>query len=64
MQPIELSPNSGGTFSRRAPRTNLDEFWGVVYDNGAVPDAWFSIKNLTPYVIPVKAARSAGDNGK
>jgi hypothetical protein len=63
MEAIELTPESGVTFNRRAARTNPDEFWGVVYDNGAQPDAWFSIKNLTPYVIPMKV-RGAGAGGK
>jgi hypothetical protein len=63
MAPIPLTPDTGVTFSRRAPRTHMDEYWGVVYDNGKVPGAWFSLKNLTPYVIPVKVSRGASGAG-
>ena len=64
MAPMELTPDTGVDFSRRAARTSLDEYWGVLYDNGKVPGVWASIKSLIVYVIPVKSSRGAGVGGR
>ncbi len=64
MEPMELTPDTGVDFSRRVQRTHLDEYWGVLYDNGKVPGAWASIKSLFVYVIPVKVSRGAGVGGR
>lgn len=66
MQPMQLDPQGNVDITRKADRSasGPDEYWSVLYDNGAQPDCWASIKSYTAYVIPVKIARGSLDSGR
>lgn len=59
-QPMVLTPDGSADYTRK-PDRRIDEYWKILYDNGAQPGVWFSIKKAIAYIIPVKAARGSLD---
>lgn len=56
---LELIPTKG--LSRMAP-SRLNERWRPRFTNGAIPDAWFSLKYATVFISKMFQARTAGEN--
>jgi hypothetical protein len=56
--PMILSPDDEDDFTRK-PNRRVGTYWKILYDNGAQPGVWFSIKKAVAYVIPVRAARGS-----
>jgi hypothetical protein len=56
---LELNPTKG--LSRNTP-SRLSERWRARYTNGAVADAWFSMKYSCVFVSQMFQARTAGEN--
>jgi len=56
--PMILTPNDEDDFTRK-PQRQVGTYWKILYDNGAQPDVWFSIKKATAYIIPVRTARGS-----
>jgi len=59
-QPIPLTVTQISGITRKVEPA-VNEFWRVRFTNGKVPDAWFSLKAMTAYVIPVTGGRDSGD---
>jgi len=58
LKPIQLELNPTKGISRNTP-SRLNERWRVHYDNGAVPDAWFSMKYSCVFISPMFQGRLA-----
>lgn len=58
MTPMVLSPDDEDDYTRR-PDRRIATYWKILYDNGAQPGVWFSIKKATAYIIPVRASRGS-----
>jgi hypothetical protein len=56
--PMILTPDDEDDFTRK-PSRRVGTYWKILYDNGAQPGVWFSIKKAVAYVIPVRAARGS-----
>lgn len=56
---LELNPTKG--LSRNTP-SRLNERWRPGFSNGAIKDAWFSIKYATVFVSPMFQGRTSGEN--
>jgi len=60
LKPIQLELNPSKGISRNTP-SKLNERWRVRYDNGAVPDAWFSMKYSCVFISPMFQGRLAAE---
>jgi hypothetical protein len=58
LKPIQLEINPLQGISRNTP-SRLNERWRVRYDNGAIPDAWFSMKYSCVFISPMFQGRLA-----
>jgi hypothetical protein len=58
LKPIQLELNPTKGISRNTP-SRLNERWRVRYDNGAVADAWFSMKYSCVFISPMFQGRLA-----
>jgi hypothetical protein len=61
-RPIQLDINEMEGLSRMVP-SKLNEKWRMRFSNGRVPDAWFSLKWLAIYSIPMYSARDESESG-
>jgi hypothetical protein len=61
LRPFDLEINPTKGLSRNTP-SRLSERWRARYTNGAIPDAWFSVKYACVFVSPMFQARTAGEN--
>lgn len=60
LKPIQLELNPSKGISRNTP-SKLNERWRVRYDNGAIPDAWFSMKYSCVFISPMFQGRLAAE---
>jgi hypothetical protein len=60
LKPIQLEINPSQGISRNTP-SRLNERWRVRYDNGAIPDAWFSMKYSCVFISPMFQGRLAAE---
>ena len=61
LKPIQLELNPTKGISRNTP-SKLNERWRVRYTNGAIPDAWFSMKYSCVFISPMFQGRLAGES--
>jgi hypothetical protein len=61
LKPIQLELNPTKGISRNTPR-KLTERWRVRYTNGAIADAWFSMKYSCVFISPMFQGRLAGES--
>ena len=61
LRPFQLELNPMRGLSRNTP-SRLSERWRARYTNGAIPDAWFSLKYACVFVSQMFQARTAGEN--
>ena len=60
LSPIQLELNPSKGISRNTP-SKLNERWRVRYANGAIPDAWFSVKYSCVFISPMFQGRLAAE---
>ena len=61
-RPVDLDIMETEGISRMVP-SKINEKWRMRFTNGKVPDAWFSLKWLAMYSIPMYAAREESEVG-
>ena len=61
LRPFQLQLNPAIGLSRNTP-SRLSERWRLRLTNGAIPDAWFSVKYACVFVSQMFQARTAGEN--
>jgi hypothetical protein len=61
LRPFQLDLNPTVGLSRGAP-SRLSERWRTRFTNGAIPDAWFSIKYACLFISPMFGGREALEN--
>jgi hypothetical protein len=61
MKPIQLELNPTKGISRNTP-SRLNERWRCRYTNGAIADAWFSMKYSCVFISPMFAGRLAAES--
>lgn len=61
LRPFELELNPTKGLSRNIP-SRLNERWRPRFTNGAIADAWFSIKYATVFVSPMFQGRESSEN--
>lgn len=61
-RPIDLNVMEMEGLSRMVP-SKVNEKWRMKFTNGNVPDAWFSLKWLAMYTIPMYVARDQSEGG-
>jgi hypothetical protein len=61
LKPIQLELNPTKGISRNTP-SKLNERWRVRYTNGAIADAWFSMKYSCVFISPMFQGRLAGES--
>lgn len=62
LRPIDLNIMESEGLSRMAP-SKVNERWRLRVTNGKVPGAWFSLKTIIMYTIPMFAARDESEAG-
>jgi hypothetical protein len=62
LRPVDLDVMESEGLSRMAP-SKINERWRMRFWNGKVPDAWFSLKLLIMYTIPMFSARDESEAG-
>lgn len=60
MEPVTLTPKQNIGITRKCP-PSVNEFWRLRFTNGKIPNNWFSLKQVTSYIIPVTPGRDPGD---
>ena len=60
LKPIQLELNPSKGISRNTP-SRVSERWRVRYTNGAIADAWFSMKYSCVFISPMFQARLAAE---
>jgi hypothetical protein len=61
-RPIDLNVLESEGLSRMVP-SKINERWRMEFNNGKVPDAWFELKWLAMYSIPMYQARDESEMG-
>jgi len=61
VRPFQLDLNPVAGLSRGLPG-RLSERWRTRFTNGAIPDAWFSMKYSCLFINPMFGARESGEN--
>jgi len=61
LRPFQLDLNPTVGLSRNAP-SRLSERWRIRFTNGAIPDAWLSIKYACLFISPMFGGREAQEN--